>query len=82
MVERPLNHPLYFYFQSLLPHPHTHVQYKLFISFMLCGNKQRCTDIDQINTYDGKSNILTERPLDVANGENKKSMLNNHSASK
>lgn len=49
---------------------------------MLFSNKQHSVDIDQIDTYDGKSNILTEQPLDAANSENKKSMLNIHNASK
>ena len=63
-------------------HTHTHSHKPLESSPTLFSNKHPCVDRDQIDTYDGKSNILTEWPLDAANSENKKSMLNNHIATK
>lgn len=73
-----------FSLSSLRLHTHTHTHTFNFPnpSPTLVINKQRCVDTDQIDTYDGNSNILTEWPLDAANSENKKSMRKNHNASK
>lgn len=40
-----------------------------------------CVDMDQLDKYNGKGNILPEWPHVTANNENKKSMRNDHNAS-